>query len=167
MLEFKSAVADSKRLIKKHLWITLLILGLFILDRIFKNIFLIKKISHQIGFFNLSLIKNSQIVFGYLPVSFWSYLLIALVFTLLIYKLIDSYRHGQIWFIAAFMLVILGGFSNFLDRIKYGFVIDYVHLLNWSFFNLADLMIWVGIMIIIIKIFTGSHRLTKIKNRVE
>jgi len=148
-------------MIKKHLWITLLILVFFVLDRILKNIFLLKKIGLQISFFQLSLVKNSQFVFGYFPPNFWFYFLIGLIFIFLIYKLIDSWRQGQAWFTIALILVIFGGFSNLLDRIKYGFVIDYVHFLNWSFFNLADLMIWAGIIIIIIKIFTDSHRLTK------
>ena len=136
-------------MIKKRLCVISLILAFFILDRILKNIFLAKKIAFQTGPFFLSLIKNSQFVFGYFQPTPWFYLLAGLVFIFLIYKLIDSYRKNQIWFMTALMMVVLGGFSNLLDRIKYGFVVDYVHFLNWSFFNLADLMIWAGIIILI------------------
>lgn len=160
MPELESATTDNKKfIIKKHLGITLLILVFFILDRIFKNIFLIKRVGFQIGLFRLSLIQNSQFVFGYLSPNLWFYFLIGLIFIFLIYKLIDAYQHRQSWLSLALTLVILGGFSNLLDRIVYGFVIDYVHFFNWSFFNLADLMIWVGIIIIIILVFWHKKRI--------
>jgi len=164
MPELKSA-ADNKGVL--NLGVTLPILVFFVLDRILKNIFLIKKIGYQIGLFKFSLIKNNQVIFGYFPPGFWFYLLVGLIFIFLIYKLINSYRQGQTWLMAALILVILGGFSNLLDRIKYDFVIDYIHFLNWSFFNLADLMIWAGIIIIVIKTFASSHQLTKDKIEVE
>jgi len=38
-------------------------------------------------------------------------------------------------------ILIFGAASNFFDRIYYGYVIDYFSFLNYSFFNIADLMI--------------------------
>ena len=36
--------------------------------------------------------------------------------------------------------------SNMYDRLVHGFVIDYIHLLPASYFNIADVFIGVGII---------------------
>jgi signal peptidase II len=42
--------------------------------------------------------------------------------------------------------VVLGALSNFLDRIQYGYVIDYLDLRYFTVFNIADILIVGGIM---------------------
>ena len=39
------------------------------------------------------------------------------------------------------ILIIIGAISNFIDRLLYGFVIDYLDLKYFTIFNLADMMI--------------------------
>jgi len=46
-----------------------------------------------------------------------------------------------------FYLVFFGGLSNFFDRIMFGYVIDWINV-SFSAFNIADLMIIIGIIII-------------------
>ena len=43
--------------------------------------------------------------------------------------------------------IILGAVSNLLDRITYGFVVDYIQTpLYWWVFNIADIMITIGVI---------------------
>jgi lipoprotein signal peptidase len=49
----------------------------------------------------------------------------------------------------AYGLIILGGVSNIFDRLFYGYTVDYVAFLNFSFFNLADGMILAGIVLLL------------------
>jgi signal peptidase II len=46
-------------------------------------------------------------------------------------------------------LILSGGVSNFVDRIVYGHVVDYVDIGFWPVFNVADAMIVVGIAAVI------------------
>lgn len=46
-------------------------------------------------------------------------------------------------------LIILGAFSNLLDRICFTSVTDYIHLAPISYFNIADLLIFAGVLFII------------------
>lgn len=47
--------------------------------------------------------------------------------------------------------VIFGGaLSNFIDRITYGFVVDYIAVSIYPVFNIADIAITVGIFIVLI-----------------
>jgi signal peptidase II len=48
-------------------------------------------------------------------------------------------------------IIIIGAISNILDRLLFGYVIDYLELKHFTVFNIADIMISVGTIIIIIK----------------
>lgn len=49
-------------------------------------------------------------------------------------------------------LLLGGALGNALDRIRIGAVIDYVKLPNWPAFNLADIAITVGVILLVVVI---------------
>jgi len=53
-----------------------------------------------------------------------------------------SFRNG-------FLLLLSGGIGNTLDRILYGGVRDFIHLPFWPSFNVADVYITMGIVLIL------------------
>ncbi|MBU0706990.1 signal peptidase II [Patescibacteria group bacterium] len=57
----------------------------------------------------------------------------------------------QAWGIS---FIVAGATNNLLDRIFFGHVIDYIKLFDWSLFNLADVMIVVGLIIVLL----GLHK---------
>ena len=54
----------------------------------------------------------------------------------------------------ALLMILSGGFGNLIDRVLWGYVIDFIHLYyeNYSFyiFNLADTFITIGVIIYIL-----------------
>lgn len=50
-----------------------------------------------------------------------------------------------------FVLIIAGGFSNQIDRVFKGGVIDYIDLKIWPSFNLADSLIFVGVFLVLMR----------------
>ena len=46
-------------------------------------------------------------------------------------------------------LIISGALSNLMDRILLGSVTDYIHIAPISYFNIADLLIFAGVLLII------------------
>lgn len=54
------------------------------------------------------------------------------------------------------MLIALGAISNLIDRMIYGFVIDYFDVRFFSVLNLADIMITLGVMIFIVFSFYSN-----------
>jgi signal peptidase II len=44
----------------------------------------------------------------------------------------------------ALVLVTAGAVGNYLDRVVRGYVVDFVHLVHWPVFNVADIYITVG-----------------------
>ncbi|MCK4919218.1 MAG: signal peptidase II [Candidatus Pacebacteria bacterium] len=97
-----------------------------------------------------SLYKNYEILLG---VSFGFHLLfIALIIVIILFKRKLFSKCDDIS-IVAFSLLLGGIVSNSFDRFLYGFVIDYFIFFNLFVFNLADLSIFFGLLIISWKIF--------------
>jgi signal peptidase II len=127
-----------------------LIFTLFVIDRIFKYIFLKTSLLKEVfifgDFLKLKLAFNSGIAFG-LPVNYYLLLgLYALILVGLVWFLVSSYRERKIWSVFFSTMVIVGAFSNLLDRIYVGQVIDYIDVKYYSVFNVADVMIVFGIL---------------------
>lgn len=70
-------------------------------------------------------------------------IILALIFLSYIWAL-NLYRQNFPLFIAT-SLIIVGALSNLLDRLFFGYVIDYINIFIWPIFNLADCLIVVGI----------------------
>jgi len=64
---------------------------------------------------------------------------------LILIVLARSYRNN-FWF----GFIIAGGAANLIDRIRLGYVIDFINLGFWPVFNLADVFITIGVLAIII-----------------
>jgi signal peptidase II len=97
----------------------------------------------------LSISKNTGIAFG-IPVQ--QTLLIVLTITLLgvlvyfIKKELNLEKRLTQILTAA---VLAGGLSNLIDRLYHGYVIDFITVPYWPTFNLADIYITVGILLLI------------------
>lgn len=95
-----------------------------------------------IKYFSSLLVVNRGVSFGLWASNLW--LLVNLVIILGLYFLFkDSWVKG---------LIIGGGISNLFDRLIRGAVIDYLHLGFLPIFNLADVFICLGVIMLIINI---------------
>ena len=50
----------------------------------------------------------------------------------------------------AFLLLAAGAFGNGLDRLVRGYVVDFIHVTHWPVFNVADIYITVGAMLLVL-----------------
>jgi signal peptidase II len=124
-----------------------LVFFLVILDRIFKWLVLKYPDFYSNQFFELKLFKNTKLYFISLN-PYFLYFLIGVVLLVFIILFLRTRNLGL-------FLIILGGLSNFFDRIFFGYVIDYlrISILPISLFNIADLMIIFGILLILFSRF--------------
>ncbi|MCX5681683.1 MAG: signal peptidase II, partial [Candidatus Omnitrophica bacterium] len=58
----------------------------------------------------------------------------------------------------AFSLIIGGAFGNLIDRLQFGYVIDFIDFRIWPVFNIADSAITVGAFLLIIKCIPSSAK---------
>lgn len=91
-------------------------------------------------------IKNYNIAFS-IPFSglILNILIIFIILWLIYYFLFLIFKDKYINTVFILM-IILGAASNLYDRLKYGYVIDYLDLSYFTVFNLADAMIVLGII---------------------
>ena len=147
-------------MIKKNYLSFVIIIITFILDRATK--FLIIKYSNIYGeldvslspFLNLNLIWNEGIAFGLLSFDEKNYynlltFLIIGITLVLLWRMFISKGFEKL----GFAFVIGGSLGNITDRIFYSSVPDFIDLnykgFHWFVFNVADIFITIGIVILI------------------
>lgn len=87
------------------------------------------------------------------PLASWGS--IAIIFFFLLWSV--RIRWGIDW-VLGLILLLAGGLSNGLDRLRIGCVIDYLLLPLWPRFNVADVMIVTGAIIIVMAILHPIKR---------
>ena len=150
-----------KNLDKKFLINTLLVLTIFLIDRISKIyvIYLDNKLFgseiFSSNFLNIYLIWNEGIAFGLFSFNekiFYNILTIIILIIILIIFIMTIKSDG---FKKYSLLMILGGaLGNVFDRLYYKAVPDFIdfHIGNfhWFIFNVADIFITIGVILMII-----------------
>ena len=94
----------------------------------------------------------------------WLVVPITVAATVAIAVLLFRYKRHTFFSYATSALLIAGGIGNLIDRIAYGFVVDFIHVLFFDYiFNFADCCITVGAVLFVIHVlfFTRSEEDTK------
>ena len=124
-----------------------------ILDRFFKNFVLVEpeRRFNLIGeILKFSSQFNRYIAFS-LPLSgVMLSFFILLIIIIFIWLSLSSWRLRDDFKSISLALIILGASSNLWDRIWHGAVIDYLDLKYFTVFNLADVIIVTGVILLII-----------------
>lgn len=103
--------------------------------------------------FSLTYVENFGAAWGIF--SEWDFLLKVLPPVLIVIILIYLYKSKPDKFeILSGTLVISGAIGNFIDRIRLGYVIDFIDFKFWPVFNFADICIVVGCFLMIITLFS-------------
>ena len=125
-----------------------------------KNNFLINESKQLNSFLDIVYIQNYGVSFGFLSglVSYWVLVILGLLVTSLIYYLmIRSYKRLEK---LAYFIIIIGALSNILDRIINSYVVDFISLhyydFYWPAFNLADIYITIGIIMLLFSFFINT-----------
>jgi signal peptidase II len=112
---------------------------------------------HVIGPFWIHHVQNSGIAFG----LFASATSVVIVLTgiavawLLVFFARSGARHPVLP--VALGLVIGGSVSNLVDRVRLGYVTDFIDLRYWPAFNLADTFIVVGVVILLTTLLAAER----------
>ncbi|KHD07293.1 peptidase A8 [Candidatus Thiomargarita nelsonii] len=144
-------------------WLSLLVV---ILDQVTKvwisaNLALYQSIV-VLPFFNLTLLHNEGAAWSILATAggwqrwFLSGLAIVISGVLMIW--LSRLKRQQRWLACALALILGGALGNVIDRVIYGYVVDFIdvyynHEWHWPAFNIADSAISVGAVMLLIDAF--------------
>lgn len=156
------------------LWLTLVVL---IIDQLTKYLtiqMLDLYESYQVlSFFNFTYARNYGAAFSFLgEAGGWQkYLFTAIAFVVSAYLLysMKTTSATERWMNTAYALVLSGAIGNVLDRLLFGYVVDFLDFdlgfYRWPTFNVADIAIFIGAAMIIIDSIFWAEKREKNKNK--
>lgn len=114
--------------------------------------------------FSLTYVENKGVAFGMFSDMRWIFVaLTSILLLIIIFYMFKKRPKGKFFYVCA-ALIIGGGIGNLIDRIFYGYVIDYLSL---SFFppvcNFADYCITAGTIMLVIYLLFFSDILNSSK----
>ena len=117
--------------------------------------------------FNITLVHNTGAAFSFLRDAGgwqrWFFIALSTIISGMLVFWIRATPPHRKWLLCSLALILGGAMGNLLDRILYGYVIDFfdvsipflrLHLFNpWPAFNIADSAITTGIILLVIDTF--------------
>ena len=92
----------------------------------------------------------------------WFFVLLAVVVILILVAWLRRLPSGQVLAAWALALILGGAAGNLIDRLVYGYVIDFIDVYygswHWPTFNIADSAITVGACLLLLDAFIGSRQ---------
>lgn len=112
-------------------------------------------------FFDITHWRNQGVAFSlfenYGASMAWLFILIAVVISAVVIIWLYRLPKDSKWLACALALVLGGAIGNLLDRLFHGYVIDFMllywHDWSWPAFNVADVAISVGVVMLVIDMF--------------
>ena len=103
--------------------------------------------------FHITLVGNTGIAFGLFKGNSALLVFVGLLTLFWIYGFIRRRRIKDRTLLIGLGLVSGGAFGNLMDRIHYGYVIDFLDFRIWPVFNIADLCISIGTALFFVACF--------------
>lgn len=136
---------------------------LLIIDIVIKLIISNKLIFNQSikvinNFFYITYVKNTGVAWSILSGKINLIIVITLIIIAILIIYIFNKKSYSVLEIISYSMILSGSIGNLIDRIIYGYVIDYLDFVifkfNFAIFNLADAAIVIGAILLIV--FEGS-----------
>ena len=113
------------------------------------------------SFFNITYVRNLGAAFSFLSDAGgwqrWFFTAIAVVISTIIVIWIYRLKKHETLLAVALALVLGGAIGNLIDRVAYGYVIDFLDFYyqnnHWPAFNIADSSIFLGVFLMLLESF--------------
>lgn len=151
----------------KWLWVSLVVI---VLDQATKFLASGTLILHDpvavLPFFNLTLMHNVGAAFSFLAGASgwqrWFFTALAVIVSVVLVVWLRRLQHQEKWMAIALALVLGGAVGNLIDRVMYGYVVDFIQLYykDWYYpaFNIADSAITVGAVMLVIDTLRSKEK---------
>lgn len=112
-------------------------------------------------FLRLFYVHNTGAAFSFLSTAGgwqrWFFALVAVAASVFVFMWIKRLQSSQTRLAFALSLILGGALGNLIDRVLYGYVIDFIDAYyqtwHWPVFNLADSAITVGVVLVLLDTF--------------
>jgi len=112
-----------------------------------------------IPFFNLTYVRNTGAAFSFLSEAGgwqrWFLAILAFIISIVLAVWLAKLKKHEILMAASLSLILGGAIGNLIDRVLYGYVIDFLDVYyqswHWPAFNVADSAITVGVILMLLE----------------
>lgn len=128
------------------------------------------------GFFYFTFTKNTGAAFSFLAKVSWGQaffkVLTIVSLVVFLFLIVLSHKKGYLFFSFALIITISGTVGNFIDRMVYDYVRDFIGFsfgaYNFPIFNFADICLTIGVIMIVIHVlFLDKNAIFKKSNGNE
>ncbi len=106
------------------------------------------------GLFSITYIQNTGAAFSLLQGKTIILILIQVFVILAILVYVFLKKNPLHWtLLLSLAFIVGGGAGNLIDRVRFGYVVDYLHFHFWPIFNIADISVCIGCGLLIIYVF--------------
>lgn len=144
------------------MWIAVIVAVLLVgLDQVTKYLALMQlkpvgSVTFVEGFMDFTFVENRGVAFGMFSGQKWFILLLTgIIVAVMVYYFVRLPHSRQYqWVRGAMVLVLAGAVGNMIDRIFRGYVVDFFEFtfFDWPVFNVADIYVVVGVILLAILI---------------
>lgn len=117
-----------------------------------KNLSMFNPLQIIPGIFELQLVKNFGAAYGIFQNQRFFLLMVSIaviLFCIILQRAFDGHWARR----AGVLFLLIGAIGNFIDRLYFGYVIDFVNIQIFPVFNLADVAIDIGVGLFIYDIY--------------
>ncbi len=108
------------------------------------------------GIVGITLVHNRGAAFGLFRNQTFLFIITSIGAIVLIYFGLRQNRHNK-YYIVCLSLILAGALGNLIDRLRLGYVIDFLNFYIWPVFNIADSAITLGALFLAWAIYKGKN----------
>ena len=141
---------------KKHISCTIMIIHIVAFDQITKYFASLKLADGSVakfipGVVQFKYAENTGMAFSMLSGARWVFIALTVVVCVGVFYYLFSNRCKNLWLYWSLGVILSGGIGNLIDRIRFGYVVDFIEptFVNFAIFNIADCAVTCGAVVLV------------------
>lgn len=141
---------------KKHISCMIMIVLIIAFDQITKYFASLKLAEGSVakfipGVVQFKYAENTGMAFSMLSGARWVFIALTVVVCVGVFYYLFSNRCKSLWLYWSLGVILSGGIGNLIDRIRFGYVVDFIEptFVNFAIFNIADCAVTCGAVVLV------------------
>lgn len=141
---------------KKHISCMIMIVLIIAFDQITKYFASLKLADGSVakfipGIVQFKYAENTGMAFSMLSGARWVFIALTVVVCVGVFYYLFSNRCKNLWLYWSLGVILSGGIGNLIDRIRFGYVVDFIEptFVNFAIFNIADCAVTCGAVVLV------------------
>ncbi len=115
----------------------------------------------ELDIMDLRYVQNEGAAFSSLSGKRWFLVVLVIIMLIGLIVFVIKYKYKHPFFMISSVMIMSGGVGNLIDRIRFGYVVDYldVKLFDFAVFNFADICVVLGAIFLMVFLFAVEPKL--------